>query len=104
MKIETKNQIEELRLIIGDENAEASLRALSDKAETFVFFSEEEINTSELSEEEKLECIKLFKDTNGIFAGWCRVKPILMPGFPDSSYDSHGNYRSNDGGCGWFGH
>ena len=100
MKIETVEQIEGLREIIGDQNAEANKRALADGAKLWVVRSLEELEKqSELTEKEKEYCRTTLKELG--WAGIVRSRPKLreIPGLvPVPGYDAHGNYRGGSGG------
>lgn len=94
--------IDSVRQIIGDQNADASVRALADGACVWVFLTVEELDTDlELSLEEKAQCREIFAHTGGVYAGWVRMPVRLVLGFTVMpGYDSHGNFHgdSNNGG------
>ncbi len=101
MKIERVEQIENLRGLIGDQNAAACQRALADGAQLWVVRSEEElIEEKDLTPKEREFCRKELKELG--WAGICRSKPRptrYVPGFTAApGYDSHGNSTEGEGG------
>lgn len=103
MKITTIDQAESFQSIVGAQNTNAMKKALEDGAEMYIFRTKEEIEASELSEEEKQSCINLLKDNEGRFAGWVRPKPKYVPGFGpystrDGYYSTHGDWKVSNSG------
>ncbi len=104
MKIKTIAQLRKFAALIGTENVEARKKLLREGGELWIFQTPEELeNNSDLSKKEKAECKKRFAETGGKYAGWYRPptkSQQYIPGFTVSpDYDTHGNYRSNLGGC-----
>lgn len=97
MKLTAETKLEELVSIIGEQNVEASRRALLDGAEV--------MNDASLTEGEKQECIKLFAETNGSYAGWVRAKKNhYIPGIhPSVHYNSHGDVIGENTPSHWSG-
>ncbi len=109
MRIRTAQDAEAARDLIGDQNVEACGRALADGVQVWFFQTEKEIeNDSELTEQEKRECNKIFQEEGLGYVGWVRppkrepTREQIMLGATSSSssscYDSHGNYRGGGGG------
>ena len=71
-EITTAEGADEWRAVIGEQNYSATLRALDDKARIWVFRSEEEIDKSELSEEEKRQTKEILREEKLGWAGWIR--------------------------------
>lgn len=72
MKISTVEQAESFLNLVGEQNYRGMLRALADGAEVWVFISPEDIEASELSVEEKVQCQSIWQIGLG-YAGWIRV-------------------------------
>ncbi len=106
MKITAETKLQELISVIGEQNVEASRMALLDRAEVFLFFSPEEVmDDASLTDKEKRECIKLFVETNGSYAGWVRAKKNhYIPGVhPSMRYNSHGDVIGENTPSHWSG-
>lgn len=104
--IRTPEQAEQLRALIGNENVEATKRALADGALVWVFRTEAEIDAcSALHPEEKQTCYANLRSTDGRFAGFFRLPERINPGaialgaapsvVQGGHYDPHGNFRVN---------
>lgn len=101
MRIRNMQEVENFQSLIGDQNVMACERALKDGAEVWVFKTEEEIDASELTQEEKEDCKKILRDEKLGYAGWFRAPKKEVPGFtPSVHYDSHGNARGGRRGSG----
>ena len=101
MQIKNKEQIEEYRELIGDQNAKACGRALADGAQVWFFQTAEEIETDpDLRESEKAGCQRILSEEGLGYAGWVRPpKRRPIPSFePAPGYDTHGNSRGGGSG------
>lgn len=106
MKLTAETNLQELVSMIGEQNVNASHRALLDGAEVFLFFSPEEVmNDTSLTDKEKKKCIKLFVKTNSSYAGWVRTKKNhYIPGIhPSVRYNSHADVIGGEIPYDWSG-
>lgn len=105
MKITTEGQINELESLIGQENAEASRRLLTEGGELWVFRTVEELEAdSDLSEQIKIQCKKEFAETDGKYAGWYRLpenQKNFSLGFTSSLGSDQVRFVSTNSGEQW---
>lgn len=107
MKILTVAELEEHRQVIGESDFSKVCEVLEGGGQSWLFLSREEIEESELDEDEKQYCRDRFDDGEQWAGIIRRARPasIYEPGITYSpDYDPHGNPIGNDshgqqGGC-----
>ncbi|MBI5135031.1 hypothetical protein HZA86_02245 [Candidatus Uhrbacteria bacterium] len=79
MKIRSLRDIERVRSIIGDENADAATKAHRDGCQQWIFTSQDEVDRSRsLNSAEREFCRKRFSDGEP-YAGICRSRNTSAP-------------------------
>lgn len=102
-RIESMEDAEQVRPLIGEQNFAGARRALADGASVWVFLSPKEVDENhDLAADEKEACKQRFAETGGKYAGWVRPPQSArqpVPGLePVPGYDTHGNYRGGSTG------